>query len=45
MKYKYQFYDEDEGWLTVDEYEFDTPEQAKQAGIDARFENVRVVIS
>lgn len=44
MKYNYQYHDGDD-WVTVTEYEFDTPNDAKIAGISAGFEYVRVVVA
>ena len=44
MKYAYEIYDGDK-WLNVLGYIFDTPEEAKKAGVMAGFEYVRVVES
>lgn len=41
QKYTYEIHDGDE-WIEVLGVEFDTPEAAKKAGVDAGFEYVRV---
>lgn len=42
QKYKASFYDGEE-WLTIDNAEFNTPEEAKLFGIECGYEYVRVV--
>lgn len=42
MKYIYEIYDGDE-WMPVLNEQYDSPAEAKQAGVDAGFEYVRVV--
>ena len=44
MKYNYQFHD-GEKWISVIEQEFDTALDAKRAGIEAGFEQVRIVFA
>lgn len=43
MKYIYEIHDGDD-WVPVIEQEFDSAIEAKKAGIDAGFENVRAAI-